>query len=546
MESKNIVLLTVAPHKKSFVPVNDKRIPLNIAVLLGLLNSQGYNVNLIDNYLKENNWLDEIEKSSVDYVGLYLIHECWGNAQNYLNELKSIKNVDGNDRFKIIVFGPFATLNPELIPDGVDFVITGCFESAFESILEGKVEDKVILGQLPDNLDNLVRPYWENFIPEGNPLDCEYDLTEVALGNIFPVFDLKTVKGKQNNLNYCFAKDIQNNSACYMSASKIIEYIEYLINNYDAKGLRILDYNFASNKDRLIEFCSLMIESGLKLSWMCNIKPGSVDKKLLSLMKEAGCSAIKISADSGSQRILDYINAEFDVNNIKELIKIAKDLNIKTKIKIIYGWPTESELDRKQTEVLIEWSKADYTDVRIFVGIPKTFLCDEVLNFPHRIDENGLIIPYQWESIAKKYLGISSYSGDYSDKPIVSNPIPSVMFYKKKDYIEDKLNLINSIPLKKKIYFYGAGELAKSFVKKYKIAEYNIKGFFDNDLSKCGKFRPTKFTIYHESEIKKLAPDYIFITMASKEDSIKVKNAIMSDLSILKKPEIYSIFYEEL
>lgn len=546
MSPKNILLMTVKPPEKTYLPLQDKRIPLNIAILMAYLEEEGHKVTFIDNYLKFNDWESLVISEKFDFIGVYLSYDCWGNGKNYLKILNEKRPNDHENSFKIIVFGLQATFNSELIPEYVDYIIKGDPELAFLNILTGPDDKRIVEGQQLENIDDLKNPLWERFVSKDNVLNSDYDLTGVLLDDVFPVFDLMTVRNHQNNLTYCPASSSEPEGLNFLSASKILEQIHYLVKTYDAKGINFLDYNFAQDKGRLVALCEELLSSGLKIAWKCSLKPGSVDKETLKLMKKAGCQAIKIPLESGSPRLLDYINTGFTIEQFKQLFLDAKAAGLKVSVMLRYGWPTEVDLDSRQTDALLDTCRPDHKDVRIFVGFPKTELCEHALNYPHRIDENGLVIPHNWDAIAKKYLDRTYFSGAYSDRMIASNPIPRLVFHKKDKHIQEKLDFIDSLPLNKKIYFYGAGKLAKSFVKKYKVEEYNIKGFFDRELSSCGKFRPTKFTVYHDTEIKKFAPDYIFITMASREESIKVKEAITSSVELVKKPEVYSMFYEEV
>lgn len=543
MYTKSVVLMTVKPPEKSFISVQEKRIPLEIAALMGYLSDKNYKVAFIDNYLKYNDWEVTLETALVDCVALYLSIDCWGEAKKYLDKLKQLKSDSETSNFKIVVFGPFAKFYPELIPDFVDHIISFNTENAFTKILDSNIDDRFIKA---DVLDHLSDPKWEYFIPTGNALDCEYDLTSVGLGDIFPVFDLLTVHGYQHKLAYCPSSSLEDTASSLVPASILVEQIKYLVKTYDAKGIRLTGYNFTEDKKRVVDFCKKLKVESLDITWECNIKPGSVDKETLTLIKDAGCKAIKIHLDSGSQRILDYINADFTLDKVKLLYKMAKSIGLYISCNVCYGWPTETKDERDQTNALLEECQPNFINKRVYLGIPKSKLCDDALSFPHRIDDSTMVIPYHWESIAKEFINKTFYSGNYADVNLVSNPIPYVVFYKKKDYIEDRVNFIDNVPPKTKVYLYGAGKLAKSLIKKYKMEESDIKGIFDSNLSKSGRFRPTKFTVYHETEIKKLVPNYIFITMASREDSIKVKKAIMNDINIDKKPEIFSMFYEEV
>lgn len=544
MTSKKILLMTVEPPKKSFLPVSGSTIPLHLATLIGLLKDEGHEVSFIDNHFKPQDWFNAIEKDIPDYVVLYSDYSSQANAREYIEKINTLRIKEDQQPFKIISIGSNADFIADKMSAFVDYIVDGCYEKSVPEIIKENPEVQLISSEIIENYENLRAPDWDYFIPTGNSYDCNYDLTDPLLGDIFPVFDIQTVKGCQSKLTYCPCCSRKYVEPVLLSAKKIFEHVEYLSKKYNVKGLRFKDYDFAQDKERLKEFCELL--KPLEIIWSCSVKPGSVELDDLKLMKSAGCKIIHVQLESGSQKVLETLHVDYTVEQAKNLFKMLKLAGIKSSTIIKVAFPSESEQDRKLTDAFIAELKPDYVTNTIFIGLPGSLLCEEAQKFPHRIDENGLVIPAQWDMLAKKYLKCTSYSGDYKDRPFLSNPLPELIFHKKKNYIEKQVEYIDSLEPKSKIYFYGAGTLAKKFIKKYKMEEANIRGVFDEELSKSGRFRPTKFTIYHSTEIKKLAPNYIFITLDSQEDSQKVKAAILNDITIDKKPEISSIFYEEV
>jgi radical SAM superfamily enzyme YgiQ (UPF0313 family) len=545
MEPKTIVLMTIEPPAKSFLPLQEKRIPLDIASLTGYLKERNHRVMFIDNYLKDNPWENILESAPPDFLALYLTTECWSKALETIDIIKEF-NDPAEKKFKLIAFGPSATFSAHKIPEYIDYVIQGEPEIAMENVLQNNPTDRIISGPIIEDINTINLPDWETFIPDNYPYESDYDLTDITLGDVFPVFDLKTNRGTENNIAYLPLLPVEEAPLRLMSVNTITQNIQHLLETYHIKGLRFLDYNLAHHQERLIELCNQIKLLNLDITWNCSIQPGSVDSETLALMKEAGCVSVKVPFVSGSQQVLDILKAEYSVSEIETFVSEIKKAGMQIDLTVMYGVPHETESDRQKTESFITKLAPDFLNIKIFVGLPGSELYEEAQNLPHRIDDNGIIIPLAWESLMKKYLNKSSFSGNYNDIPIASNPIPSLVFYKKGKYIQEKLEYIDTIPIKSKVYFYGAGKLAKSFVKKYKLEEYDVKGFLDEDLSKGGRFRPFKFKVYHASEIKKLAPDFVFITMASRSDSFAVKEAIMSDINLDKKPEIISMFFEEV
>ncbi len=62
-------------------------------------------------------------------------------------------------------------------------------------------------------------------------------------------------------------------------------------------------------------------------------------------MKESGCVELTFGVDSGSQKILDLMKKDYDINEMKEVIKNTSDVGIKVKTSWIICFPNESLRD---------------------------------------------------------------------------------------------------------------------------------------------------------------------------------------------------------
>lgn len=101
-------------------------------------------------------------------------------------------------------------------------------------------------------------------------------------------------------------------------------------------------------------------------------------------------------------------------------------------------------------------------------------------------------------------------------------------FYKKliKEMFKDKINKFKSDEdekkdffnkfKNKKVYLYGAGSYLRETLKDYDFSPLKIQGVIDADKNKAGK-EILKYKIYHKSEIVKLKPDVILISMQEPE-----------------------------
>jgi len=87
----------------------------------------------------------------------------------------------------------------------------------------------------------------------------------------------------------------------FFSPENIIREIELLIKKYGVKEIHIEDDNFTFNKERVIEFCILLLDKNININWACpnGIRLDTLDEELLKLMEKAGCYSFAVGIESG-------------------------------------------------------------------------------------------------------------------------------------------------------------------------------------------------------------------------------------------------------
>ena len=394
----SIVLMTVDEPKQSPFDTSEKRIPLGIAYLISYLEQRKHKVKFFDNYVRKKPWEEWIRNNHVDFVGLYITTVCWQNALKVLKRLDFLR-ITTNKHFKIVTGGPHSSVCPETIPDFVDHIVIGEGEKSLIDIVEGRVQDRIIIGEKIENLDTLLRPAWHHFID--NIKNCEYDLT-VPAWESSPVFTINTSRGCPFGCNFCSVSSIWGRTYRAMSANKIIDEIQFLQKTYGAKGIYFREDNFTPSKKRTIEFCEKLIQKDIRIHWKCETRVDTVDYEVLSLMKKSGCEELYVGIESGSQEILDKINKGITVEQIEKFFEAANEIGIRVYASMLIGTPYESENDRKKSVELIEKYKPYRCGWNVFVGIPKSQMYYDLQKEPHHVDENGLIISSEWSELRKR------------------------------------------------------------------------------------------------------------------------------------------------
>ncbi|MDD5165962.1 MAG: radical SAM protein [Candidatus Omnitrophica bacterium] len=104
------------------------------------------------------------------------------------------------------------------------------------------------------------------------------------------------------------------------------------------------------NIEALEGFCDLVIANNLKIEWagQAIIRP-EMSEGLLRKMKRSGCAWLSYGIESGSQKVLDKMNKHFSLEIASRVLADTKKAGIATQANFMFGLPTETLDDFKQT-----------------------------------------------------------------------------------------------------------------------------------------------------------------------------------------------------
>ena len=112
------------------------------------------------------------------------------------------------------------------------------------------------------------------------------------------------------------------------------------------------------------DLANAFIENDTALYWDGYLRvDGNVDEGTARLWRRGGYYRARLGVESGSQRVLDLMNKNITVDDIRSTIRSLAAAGIKTTAYIVIGHPGETESDFQQTLDLIEELKDDLWEV---------------------------------------------------------------------------------------------------------------------------------------------------------------------------------------
>jgi radical SAM superfamily enzyme YgiQ (UPF0313 family) len=358
---KKIILIIPPQEKfsKDYLP------SIGVGYLAASLEKAGYAVMIIDSHvdnLNDQETAEAVLQENPDAVGIT------ANSHNRFHAIavaREIKN--GNERILVCVggchFSSTAVSALKTVPQ-IDIVVRGEGEEAFVDLLshyfgQKPLDDVLGItfrkdGEIIENpskpfvkdLDSLPMPAWHLF-----KLD-KYEAKLEGGGNIRAI-GVKNSRGCPYSCSFCVNSDFWQRLFRYHSPKRFVDEVEFLYKKYGYRGFDFWDDTITAIRDYISEVCREILRRKLDIVWYARARVNTVDKELLTLMKEAGCRVISFGVESGSPRILKNIQKDITIEQVRQAVKTCVELGYIVKLFFMYSHPGETLKDIKMTRDLM-------------------------------------------------------------------------------------------------------------------------------------------------------------------------------------------------
>lgn len=400
-------------------------IPLGIAYIAGVLRESGHDVVCMDRYVCRNDAdiLNAVIKETPELVGVSISTVYFSVAKRLGENIKEMLNVP------IVVGGPHPSILPlEVVKEKwVDFVVVGEGEHTMLDLVKCIEENKDLrqvnglvykhdgrtITNKPrapiDNLDELPFPARDLF----DIKKYMYGVPEFPLP--VPCLHILTSRGCPYRCLFCKPCEdlIFGNKVRFRSVDNVIDEINFLIETYGIRGLNFQDDTFTLRRKYVIELCDRLIKEGIsdRISFWAQTRPDHIDEELVRKLKKAGCIVLSIGFESGSQKILDFLRKDTNVDEAEKAIKIIKRVGVMVAMGVMIGTPTETLVDLQKTYKFIRRSKPENVWVSYTIPIPGSYLYDYA-------KRNSLLTHEVYDETFDRCIGIGSMKREVSSETL--------------------------------------------------------------------------------------------------------------------------------
>ncbi len=370
--------------------------PLGTLYVAACLLEAGHTVKLFNGaFLAHREILQRVGEFKPQVAGIYATTFGWPGA---LRTAADLKRADPG--LFICAGGPYPiALQEHCLTDGgaaLDAVVTGEAEHTLVELLErlarGRgLED--VLGvayrqggqivrnpprPLIEDLDSL--PFPARALLEG----AERYLPPPATYRRAPVATLITSRGCDRRCLYCFQIDRERRAGRRGVRLRSVENVLREIELCLAQGYReikFLDDSFAADYERALQICQAIKARGLDFTWFASACANQVDERLLTAMRQAGCWAILIGAESGVQKNLNTLRKGCTLEQIRQAVRAARKAGLQVSTPFIFGIPGETFAEGLQTIDFAISLDPDLANFHCLTPFPGTDLYDHAARY---------------------------------------------------------------------------------------------------------------------------------------------------------------------
>ncbi|MFI5172850.1 MAG: B12-binding domain-containing radical SAM protein [Chitinophagales bacterium] len=377
-------------------------VPLGILYISAFLEKNGIENVIFDTTFSTFDALKEnIVQEQPKYIGIYV------NLMTKVNVLKIISFIKNSDELKnttIILGGPEVRNHAEkFLSYGADFIVVGEGEETMLELIwklnQGKNEELTLVNGIrfkdasgkiiatPERIK--IKDIDALPLPARNKVDLFKYLEAWKKYHGKNAISISTMRGCPYTCKWC-SRAVYGLSYRRRSAEKVVEEIIHIQKNYAPDTLWFVDDVFTISHKWLEEFAGEIKRQYVSVNYECITRADRLNEDAFRLLKESGCFRVWIGAESGSQKIIDAMDRRVDVNQVREMIQMAKKFNIEAGTFIMLGYPGETEEDIEETIHHLKTSDPDHFTITVAYPIKGTELYEEV--------ETGFIDQLPWEN----------------------------------------------------------------------------------------------------------------------------------------------------
>ncbi|GAB7082224.1 B12-binding domain-containing radical SAM protein [Megalodesulfovibrio paquesii] len=162
-----------------------------------------------------------------------------------------------------------------------------------------------------------------------------------------PFTTMQTSRGCPGRCTFCASPYFYGRVERAMSPERVLMEIDSCVQQ-GYKEIFFRDENFTTIPERVAAICEGILANKLDVTWICSTRVTHVNPEMLTLMRRAGCTTIRMGVESGSDEVLKRIGKGSNTSVIRQAFAWARQAGLRTHAHLMIGLPgdTRETLDR--------------------------------------------------------------------------------------------------------------------------------------------------------------------------------------------------------
>ena len=315
--------------------------PLGILSIASYAESLGYQVRVQDVHaekMDDQELIRRLKRDRPRVIGISVLTNMSIPAQKIARIAR-----DCVPDAKIVVGGVHAETMPErmLRNSAIDCVVRGDGEEPVRSLLEGKsfstipgLSYRVGNGvqhnpaqQINNDLDRYPFPAY-------HLVDFKNYFPAVGSYRNLPAINMLMTRGGPGKCTFC---NSARTTLRARSPARVVEQIRLLRERHGIRQIQFYDDTFTVFKKSVLEFCALLREADLGVTWTAYIRGDCFSDEMAAAMKSAGCHQVLMGVETGNPAIAKRIGKPIDGSRYHEAIRIAHRHGMEVRSSFIIG-----------------------------------------------------------------------------------------------------------------------------------------------------------------------------------------------------------------
>lgn len=370
VQKKLIILYNprIVPEEEAgdtvFVP------PLCLLAISSPVLEAGFDVKILDGNFSDDRQISEIDPDSILCIGITAMTGY--QIKDGLRFAQKVRRI--NKEIPIVWGGVHVSLMPEqsIINDNIDIVVVGQGEEAFLDLVKA-FEDRKYLG----HIEGII--FKENGKVRKNRKRSLVDIRKYPMlpYEIIPMerymYEVRSKKFRTSGAfnpdkdvflyyyssvgcpyacGFCASSKHSERRWIGFSPERVLDEVEVLIKKYGVTFLQMVDAEFFIDIKRALSIAQGFIDRKFKILWKAQIRANILARLTddeLYLLKKSGYIHAEVGVESGSPKMLKYMNKKITVNQIVTSAKKLQNIGILASFIFLFGLPGETKEDIKES-----------------------------------------------------------------------------------------------------------------------------------------------------------------------------------------------------